>query len=1300
MRLAKVTLRAWLLAGIAAACGAAGAPEGQVIFRPDAISPEAGADSALVLGRAATPPAVDGTIGEAEWAGAGRAGFAFNGDESKRTTVRALYDASNLYLAFRCMEPTPDRIRAASGPAKTGKYAPDATGDCGLVYDDDSIEVFISPDARQTVVYQFIANSIGGRLDIKYDLPASDAKYASGFKSAARVEGECWCVEFAIPWKAVGAALAAPGGTTLRMNFGRNRVVDGPEHASWQQFWGWQGPMPQAVLAPGAGVGAVRYGSMFLGVNEASVELGAAAGKSGKVRLTTEVTQGADKASQSGPEAELKAGGTVRVTAPYRIGRAGEPFDLTLKVEGLDGVARIEERGLKPHDPVGVTVERSSYGRVDGPAEALFDLNLDQGSLKDYRLRVDLMEGGKTAGTVESELRSRSGEARFTLDSNEPRQYDVVATLLDAKGQRVFQQPAGAISWAGAAEGGKGAAGRIALRLDVPASARGETGRWPVTVGVPFARGVLTTLDNVRLLSPGGEEVPVEVGAPATWDRARSSVRWLHLKCPVAIGDAGKDYTLEYGPQVKRAPATPKLRASQTEESITVDTGRLKFVVARRPFRFIESAWLDRNGDQQYAEDERVVTPGSDSGLLTETADGRIFRSDVAADWPETEKVELESAGPMEAVVRAEGWLKSAPHDGKQARMMKYVVRIVATADTALLRVFHSFILTENEEVQYRQVKLGFSLPDGDAAVADHQTRTPEALTAGAEAALVQVDHNAYRLQLRSPERGPSLVALQIGEKSEGWLMVQRKGWGLTLATRDFWQNYAKGYEVRRDAVALCPWPKASLTPLSFRPEDVVAPIFVQQLAYMTNGVRYGDGGNYTTYTYGVGSKPLGASKTHEYLIEFTPTPTPARSRLVQRLLNDPPLLVVPPAYACATEVLGRIAPFDKEKYPVEEAGFKAMLGRLEYGKAEHRFYGLINFGESYQQTTDAGDISVYRTFQNAGYGIVNDFYRGYLRSGDRDWFRYAVRRTRHARDLDHCHYGPKAGGQTEYDTLHWGTSYEPITFWTHRLFLLQDWYMTGDRRSWDAFLLACDAVARTNPGAGPKDDRHWFNQPKELILMYEATWNPRFLEMAKAITDGILLAKEQAGAGKWPPESLAKDEYVQPSLLAYHAFTKDPRVLEYLKAMLLHEKGVQRYATGLGQDLAAHLYWQTGDVSWLDLVGGQEAMRDYMRLFETTVPPPVGGLRRKNVTEAVEGWMKTWPVKQKNVFHDSFIDKGFHHTWERLWHFMAALDDARAKGVLKPYQGPNNPWSEPIWDAEYWKTVPPEKAKEWGWQK
>ena len=50
----------------------------------------------------------------------------------------------------------------------------------------------------------------------------------------------------------------------------------------------------------------------------------------------------------------------------------------------------------------------------------------------------------------------------------------------------------------------------------------------------------------------------------------------------------------------------------------------------------------------------------------------------------------------------------------------------------------------------------------------------------------------------------------------------------------------------------------------------------------------------YAMYNYAVGTNPLGVSKTHEYLLDFCVDPSLARSHMVQQLLNDPPLLIVP----------------------------------------------------------------------------------------------------------------------------------------------------------------------------------------------------------------------------------------------------------------------------------------------------------------------------------------------------------------------------------------------------------------------
>ena len=131
-----------------AAHGLAGEPIGTIVFRPSTGDRPAAPESALVIGRAHRAPTIDGVIEIREWAHAGFGGFDLAGDRGKHTYIFAQHDERALYFAFRCLEPQPDKIAARYGPGKVAQFAPDQTGDSHCYY-DDSIEVFISPDARQ-----------------------------------------------------------------------------------------------------------------------------------------------------------------------------------------------------------------------------------------------------------------------------------------------------------------------------------------------------------------------------------------------------------------------------------------------------------------------------------------------------------------------------------------------------------------------------------------------------------------------------------------------------------------------------------------------------------------------------------------------------------------------------------------------------------------------------------------------------------------------------------------------------------------------------------------------------------------------------------------------------------------------------------------------------------------------------------------------------------------------------------------------------------------------------------------------
>src|SRR5262245_57476429 len=70
---------------------------------------------------------------------------------------------------------------------------------------------------------------------------------------------------------------------------------------------------------------------------------------------------------------------------------------------------------------------------------------------------------------------------------------------------------------------------------------------WPVTTGVPFPQGSLTDPDQCRLIDDRGEEQPLQAKVAATWDAARTSIRWLTIDF---IAQPGRKYALEFGPGI------------------------------------------------------------------------------------------------------------------------------------------------------------------------------------------------------------------------------------------------------------------------------------------------------------------------------------------------------------------------------------------------------------------------------------------------------------------------------------------------------------------------------------------------------------------------------------------------------------------------------------------------------------------------------------------------------------------------------------------------------------------------------
>jgi hypothetical protein len=180
----------------------------------------------------AAPPAIDGTVNSAEWAGAGKlTGFVVaNGAKAapRSTTVLSGHAGGDLCLAFICQgQPNPQAAPRARDAA---------------VWEDDAVEVFVQPPGSEA--YFHLAVSAAG---VQYDARCQggiDADWNGKWAAKAGRVADGWTVELRLPL----ATLAATAGGVWRANFGREENDTGAASCWSPVSAGFHGPSRFGVL--------------------------------------------------------------------------------------------------------------------------------------------------------------------------------------------------------------------------------------------------------------------------------------------------------------------------------------------------------------------------------------------------------------------------------------------------------------------------------------------------------------------------------------------------------------------------------------------------------------------------------------------------------------------------------------------------------------------------------------------------------------------------------------------------------------------------------------------------------------------------------------------------------------------------------------------------------------------------------------------------------------------------------------------------------------------------------------------
>ena len=461
-------------------------------------------------------------------------------------------------------------------------------------------------------------------------------------------------------------------------------------------------------------------------------------------------------------------------------------------------------------------------------------------------------------------------------------------------------------------------------RVEVPLTVTETAGvarEEPVTFGIPLPEGALGRPQLVSLMD-GDRPIIAQTRALVRWpDR---TVKWLLVSGTVSLQpNETKTLTLALGTNVRPVmlKGAPPLR--EDGDTITVWTGQSRFTI-------------DRTSGEGSIE-------GPD-GALTALPVSRLTADDGTVYTGKAESVEVEEDGPQRVVILTRGHHVNEagePYFGFELRYFLNSGDPFVRVDHILQQDIVSADMEYGDEMKsFRSLDLVF--PTGaDGATVALEDGSEAQIASGQR--LFQHESNAYSLPGGDGSRAPGLAT--AGD--------------LTVAVRDFWQNWPKGIAVEDDGLAVGLYPE--ITPAdryANRPNEQVLYYYIRD-------------GKYTFRS--------GFEKRHQLLVG--PAGAAAPEQVLARV-DEPLLVTAPPDWYIDSGALHGIEGVDGRDFAAyDEALSDCVDGHIDYREAND-WYGLMNFGDWWGERGN--------NWGNIEYDMQHANLTQYFRTGDRRFFELA----------------------------------------------------------------------------------------------------------------------------------------------------------------------------------------------------------------------------------------------------------------------------------------------------------------------
>lgn len=492
----------------------------------------------------------------------------------------------------------------------------------------------------------------------------------------------------------------------------------------------------------------------------------------------------------------------------------------------------------------------------------------------------------------------------------------------------------------------------------------------------------------------------------------------------------------------------------------------------------------------------------------------------------------VEKPGPYEEVVRHEG--RYVAEDG--ADYMRFTARFTRRAGSPLVQVALTHVndYLETEFTDFTSLGLSVGLP-GDTGDVRTYVEGPEgALAEGPAEGLVQLDDTRLA---SGPGRGAGVITWDGGG----------------AVVHDFWQRWPKGVSAADGRLVF----------------DLLPP---------QPGPEYGtDLPYHLMYPFVEGFYRLkwGMSFTERLSLDLSGAMSAEELWAEAQL---PVVAVIPADWYARTGALGTLAAPRDNQFAMWDELVGHSFDSYLHSREAAREYGFLNYGDWFGERG--------RNWGNNEYDLPHGLFMQFARTGNRDYFRWALAGVRHQADVDCVHAYPDpyyVGGNHLHSVGHtgswdhrrrhgtWSFRYDFHTSaanghtWTDGM--MNAWQMAGDARVMDAAIGVGEHIAwAMSPGFNRlgTHERSAGWSLRAIMALYRGTYDPIYLEAAERIAAVALQEQQFDNGGAWPhvlPQDHAGGHdgavgnnlfligVLLSGLQAYHQESQDPAVLRSLEA-------------------------------------------------------------------------------------------------------------------------------------------------------